>query len=378
VQLFRAYLEAGSSSTFMLGCGKKNLEGASVSTYAYHLRDYLHFLEKSTTEDLDIISYFLNPMTVKDYLKHQQDCQYTKKTMLNRLFALERFCGFVEEKLAELINQGLTTLQNNKRVNNKIIDILSFITAQITTISPLARAETKVRNSRESLEAADKWIKVEQLFAKEAELKQEIDILMERMAKSQTRPSIEDVLKVQDYVVFLMVTLRPPMRTQNLELAVLPKLESPIEAKSNGIVFNKDSVVLQYSKYKTKKSYGFIRFCLDNPLANYLRKFYNDVRPWFFGSKDLIPNGLPLFLTKKGTPLKNIGDLFKKIMVKYFDKPITVGTIRKVMETALSESTALQESEKNNLSNAMLHDPATAQEYYVAKGLGIRWVDRTL
>lgn len=45
VQLFRAYLEAGSSSTFMLGRGKKNLEGASVSTYAYHLRDYLHFLE---------------------------------------------------------------------------------------------------------------------------------------------------------------------------------------------------------------------------------------------------------------------------------------------------------------------------------------------
>ena len=43
------------------------------------------------------------------------------------------------------------------------------------------------------------------------------------------------------------------MRTQNLELAVLPKLESPIEAKSNGIVFNDDSIVLQYSKYKTKK-----------------------------------------------------------------------------------------------------------------------------
>lgn len=53
-------------------------------------------------------------------------------------------------------------------------------------------------------------------------------------------------------------------------------------------------------------------------------------------------------------------------MVKYFDKPITVGTIRKVMETALSES-SLAESDKNNLSNAMLHDPATAQEYYVAQ-----------
>lgn len=43
------------------------------------------------------------------------------------------------------------------------------------------------------------------------------------------------------------------MRTQNLELTVLAKLESPIEAKSNGIVFNDNSVILQYSKYKTKK-----------------------------------------------------------------------------------------------------------------------------
>ncbi len=52
------------------------------------------------------------------------------------------------------------------------------------------------------------------------------------------RPAIEDLMKVQEYILFLMVTLRPPMRTQNLELTVLAKLESPIEAKSNGIVSN--------------------------------------------------------------------------------------------------------------------------------------------
>lgn len=126
-------------------------------------------------------------MTIKDYLKSQQDSEYTKKTMLNRLFALERFCGFVEEKLSELINQQLTTLQNNKRINTKIVDILSFITAQITTLSPLARAETKVRNCRESLEAANKWIKVEDLFAKEIELKEEMDILIDRISKSNVK-----------------------------------------------------------------------------------------------------------------------------------------------------------------------------------------------
>lgn len=67
------------------------------------------------------------------------------------------------------------------------------------------------------------------------------------------RPAIEDLSKVQEYIIFLMVTLHPPMRTQNLELIVLPQLESPIEAKTNGIVFSKESVILQYSKYKTKK-----------------------------------------------------------------------------------------------------------------------------
>lgn len=107
--------------------------------------------------------------------------------MLNRLFALERFCGFVEEKLVELNNKNLTSLPNNKHSNNKIVEVLNFISAQITTISPLARLETKVRNSRESLEAADKWISIDSLFAKESELKTEIDILIERITKPTSK-----------------------------------------------------------------------------------------------------------------------------------------------------------------------------------------------
>jgi hypothetical protein len=107
--------------------------------------------------------------------------------MLNRLFALERFCGFVEEKLIELNNKQLTTLANNKRSHNKILEALNFISAQITTVSPLARQETKIRNSRESLEAADKWIGIASLFEKEAEMKTEIDGLIERMAKPNSK-----------------------------------------------------------------------------------------------------------------------------------------------------------------------------------------------
>lgn len=107
---------------------------------------------------------------------------------------------------------------------------------------------------------------------------------------------------------------------------------------------------------------------MDSPLADYLRKFYTHVRPWLLNEKETSPAGESLlFISQKGNSIKNIGETFKKIMTNYFGHPVTVGTIRKVMETALSETTTLQESEKNNLSNAMLHDPATAQEYYVAK-----------
>jgi hypothetical protein len=54
-------------------------------------------------------------------------------------------------------------------------------------------------------------------------------------------------------------------------------------------------------------------------------------------------------------------------MEKYFNKRIDISTIRKVMETAVSECLLMDSAEKDNLSKAMLHDPDTAQRYYVSK-----------
>lgn len=49
-----------------------------------------------------------------------------------------------------------------------------------------------------------------------------------------------------------MVIQQPPLRAQNFDLVILDKLESPQEASMNGIVFEDDHVILQYSKYKTQ------------------------------------------------------------------------------------------------------------------------------
>lgn len=110
-----------------------------------------------------------------------------KKTILNRLFALERLCGFVEEKLLLLNNEGFTKMSSNKRSRSTIQAIFEWISAQIQALSPEAAEETRVRNSKEVMERENRWVPADQLFRKEAELKPEIDALLQRMSSSQNR-----------------------------------------------------------------------------------------------------------------------------------------------------------------------------------------------
>ncbi len=53
-------------------------------------------------------------------------------------------------------------------------------------------------------------------------------------------------------------------------------------------------------------------------------------------------------------------------MQKYFNSNASVSSIRKAMETAIAAS-SLPEDQKRSLSLAMLHDPVTAERYYVMK-----------
>ncbi len=92
------------------------------------------------------------------------------------------------------------------------------------------------------------------------------------------------------------------------------------------------------------------------------------VRPWFFTPKENVPlYGSSLFLNQVGKPLQNIGSYFIETMQQYFDQRIEISTIRKVMETAVSDCNMLSDTDKDKLSTAMLHDPETAKRYYVSK-----------
>ncbi len=116
------------------------------------------------------------------------------------------------------------------------------------------------------------------------------------------------------------------------------------------------------------RSYGFVKFYLSDTLAGYVRRFYNDVRPWLFKDKANAPTtGSYLFVNQYGERLQSIGAYFKAAMKKYFNQEITIGIIRKVMETAVSECSLFNTAIRDNLSMAMLHDPETARRYYVCK-----------
>lgn len=123
---------------------------------------------------------------LKDYLTYQETSKYTKKTILNRLFALERLCGFIEEKLMVLKNEGFTTLTPSKPSRSTIQRIFEWISAQIQVLSPDAAAETRVRNSKEVMERENRWIPADRLFKKEAELKPEIDAMIDRISSSKS------------------------------------------------------------------------------------------------------------------------------------------------------------------------------------------------
>lgn len=118
----------------------------------------------------------------------------------------------------------------------------------------------------------------------------------------------------------------------------------------------------------TIRTYGFITAYLPSTLAEYLRKFVEHVRPWYFPNKaEAQTTGTYLFLNKDGEKLKSVGPRFQNIMKNYFNSNASVTCIRKSMETAVSSCSHLQSDVKRNLSFAMLHDPATAQKFYVMK-----------
>ena len=98
---------------------------------------------------------------------------YTWKTVVNRLLAIERWIGFVAENIRTLANKKLTLMSKCKRFDTKIEKTSEWITSQIKICSPQAAKDTKARNSREVLVEQNKWATAMEIFQKYKDLQEE-------------------------------------------------------------------------------------------------------------------------------------------------------------------------------------------------------------
>jgi hypothetical protein len=103
------------------------------------------------------------------------------KTTLNRLLAVERFCGFVNDKLDELHTRELTSRKMTKQAKSSITEALDWLASQIKVLRPIATKETLARNCREVYEQENRWVSISELFKKEAELLPTVDNLVDQL-----------------------------------------------------------------------------------------------------------------------------------------------------------------------------------------------------
>lgn len=249
LQMFTTWLESGGYSRKLLAY-KRKLTGNSIKTYSYHLRTYFSFLEKAN-RDINL-TVGLDITTIKSFIEYLFASDYRKKTIINRLFSIERWIGFIDDRLPHL---GFN-LTRSTATDKKLNDALEFLKAEIKVLSPSATRETQIRNCRESLKEDGKWEEIQTVLQKLEEMKVLTTPLIDSLSAlelTDARPRISDVTQCQEYILMHMIIMRPPMRSQNFVLEILDQLQSPKKADRNGICFSNDIIVLQYCKYKTQE-----------------------------------------------------------------------------------------------------------------------------
>jgi len=114
--------------------------------------------------DDDDIELLIQHRTIKEYLIYLEQCNFTTKTRINRLWAVERFYGFLAENIRILHNNGISNLNQSTKFQSTLNDSITWVSAQIKLLNPLASVETIKRNRREVLENKQKWLTLQEIF----------------------------------------------------------------------------------------------------------------------------------------------------------------------------------------------------------------------
>lgn len=227
-------------------------------------------------------------------------------------------------------------------------------------ISSEARIQSKIRNNEDSYRAQGRWMDFKEILELETKIKQEVnDWYLETFNQSRfsrTSCEKEDGIRYRNWLYLHLCITLPPLRKQNYDLLILYQRSVGGENMPAAIVFETDSVSLQYKKFKTSQYIGPVWKKIPTESQIYCRRLLK-IKEWLNPESQYF-----IFGSKKDKP-HDMGKLFQNIMEEFAHKSITLSILRKIVEITNHKST-LSESEKNFVSTSLLHSVDTAKRVY--------------
>jgi hypothetical protein len=183
-----------------------------------------------------------------------------------------------------------------------------------------------------------------------------------------THNEIDTILKTQvakykylklliEYIVSILYTKEMPVRSD----------WALVELNNNNDNINwldTKNFIIHWNKFKNVKSFGKREFKLNPITINNLKNYLNVFECIIDKPKYL------LYLIQKTSYKEFTNELFsayfKKLNIKYLQKPLTLNDYRHITETHIindSEYNKLTINEKKNIHDRLLHTLGTAQEY---------------
>lgn len=164
------------------------------------------------------------------------------------------------------------------------------------------------------------------------------------------RVGVSSLWEFQEWVVFCLYTLAPPLRLDYSPMRVVETRQEVADTSGNLLLVSEWKFILR--EYKTASKYGQMELDIQKPLREVLRE-------WL----DLNPSGW-LLMNRSGQPLaeKELGNLIREVMLKATGKAIGCNILRHsyISHQRKGEKTLL---EQQKMAAAMGHSVGMSQIY---------------
>ena len=127
-----------------------------------------------------------------------------------------------------------------------------------------------------------------------------------------------DNMTLKDKALMGFYLLQAPRRVDDVASIIIGNNDDP---DKNSLILDADNkpISILYRKFKNKNNKDDINITLSTQLQDLLKDYIE---------QEKLKVGDYLFSTLKGTPHKNLSEVITKTFKKYFEKPVSVNTLR--------------------------------------------------